>query len=71
MKLEQCKSEALELLAAFEPTEEVSLDPYKREIWLGVGYLVAKGWATYKGANHYSITKAGQTAYHEFEDERS
>ena len=63
MLLEEAKDGALQLLA--EDGGEVSLGPYDQHIWLGVGYCVAKGWATYRGDNHYRITAAGVRAYKE------
>lgn len=61
MRLAQAQKEALNLLA--EDGGEVSLRPYEQYIWLGVGYAVAKGWATYRGDDHYCITPLGLKAH--------
>lgn len=63
MYLEQAKNEALELLASSDA--ELSIEPYARQVWLGIGYCVAKGWAVYRGNNHYNITTDGLAAYRE------
>ncbi len=59
--LEKAIVEARDLLA--EDGGEVSLRPYEQHIWLGVGYCVAKGWATYRGDDHYCVTPAGLQAH--------
>ena len=68
MRLAQAQKDALRLLA--EDGGEVSLRPYESNIWLGVGYCVAKGWAVYRGDDNYMITPRGLAAHAKPEEAR-
>lgn len=63
MNLERAKVTALSMLASIPDDGELSLTRVEdQEVWLGIGYCTAKGWATYMGSNCFQITSAGHIA---------
>lgn len=54
MNLERAKDLALERLAATAPEGELRVSPNGESgyvLWLGLGYAVAAGWASYRGTD--------------------
>lgn len=63
-RLEAAKHEAIKVLLSApyrDETTEISIagveDPI---VWLGVGWLVGKGWAVYRGAYSFRFNKTGR-----------
>jgi hypothetical protein len=65
MILENAKKMALEALASLPkeyPDAELSIAGIENgEFWLGMGYLVGKGLATYRGGYSFRITEKGRS----------
>lgn len=59
MFLETSKREALSVLLEGQ-YETCNTREHRRHI--GMGFAVAKGWATYQGAGKFQITKEGEKA---------
>lgn len=59
MFLETSKREALSALLEGQ-YETVNTREHRRHI--GMGFAVARGWATYQGAGKFQITSAGEKA---------
>lgn len=61
MILESARKAALSLLTSVPGDAEIHIgnieDP---EVWLGMGYCVGRGLATYRGDNCFQITPAGR-----------
>jgi len=65
MLLEKCKRAGFEWLISHEKDsyqKEVSIHGADEDVWLGVGYLVAKGWAHYRGSFCFRLTAEGRAA---------
>lgn len=59
MFLEASKKQALTALLSGQVE---AVNTHEHRVHIGIGYAVAKGWATYQGAQHFQITAAGQKA---------
>lgn len=59
MRLERNKGRALTRLAEAGERGLRLTAGMSQGLWLGVGFCVAKGWATYRGDDEYQITPAG------------
>ncbi len=60
--LENAKRRALEVIAK-EPAVGDGLlvrQDASPQVWLGIGYALGKGWATYRGSRRFSITDMGR-----------
>lgn len=60
MRLERNKGRALTTLVAAGDKGLTLTEGMNHGLWLGVGFAVAKGWATYAGSDRYEITPAGR-----------
>lgn len=63
MILEQAKREAIDMLLrmpsyGIEP--ELNIQRLEHDIWLGMGWLVARGWVIYGGDYHFGFSKEGR-----------
>lgn len=63
MFLEACKLDALTILGT-RPTFEARNGAGSQ--YIGLGYAVAKGWATYQGGYEFKITAEGEKALAEY-----
>lgn len=61
MLLETGKEDALTHLALTKG--EIKMNGASAaKLWIGLGYAIAKGWATYNGDSCFTITSAGLNA---------
>lgn len=66
MRLAQAELDALSLLASIPDGAEMNIAPIEdRRMWLGIGYCVGRGYAAYRGSDHYRITPVGRAALRE------
>lgn len=62
MILDSAKSQALQMLGDTPKGAELSIAGVEdQEIWLGMGYCVGKGLATYRGSYCFQITDSGRS----------
>lgn len=59
MRLERSKCRALAVLVAAGDGGVTLTSGMNHGLWLGMGFAVAKGWATYAGDDQFHITPAG------------
>lgn len=57
MILENSKTEAISALLNIPPRAYLSIRSSGWEMWLGMGWLVGKGWAVYRGEYDFQLKK--------------
>lgn len=64
MILEKAKQKAIALLLSLpleHPEAELSISSVEDQlVWLGMGWLVGKGWAVYRGGFSFRLTPLGR-----------